>query len=58
MDDPGAGHRLDHGRHWLLMDLLDPAGERLQRADIRRNDELVQVLSLSGEQADVELLST
>jgi hypothetical protein len=30
VDDPGAGHRLDHGADRLAVDPLDPAGERPQ----------------------------
>jgi hypothetical protein len=40
------------------MDLLDPPREGSQRVDVGRDGELVQVLSLIGEQSDVELLST
>ena len=58
VDDPGAGHRLDHRADRLGVDLFDPSGERLQRVDVRRDGELVQVLSLIGEQADIELATT
>ena len=37
---------------------LDPAGERPQRVGVGRDGELVEMLSLIGEQADVEPLST
>ena len=58
VDDPSAGHRLDHRADGLAVDLLDSAGERSQRAGVGRDDELVEVLSLIGEQADVDLSST
>ena len=58
VDDPGAGHRLDHRADRLAVDLLDSASERSQRVDVGRDGELVEVLSLIGEQADVELAST
>ena len=57
VDDPGAGHRLDHRADRLAVDLLDPAGEGPQRVDIGRDSELVEVLSLIAEQADIEALS-
>jgi hypothetical protein len=40
------------------VDLLDSPGEGLQRADVRRDDELVEVLALIAEQADVDFTST
>ena len=40
------------------MDLGDPPGEGPQALDVGRDDELVEVLTLIGEQADVNLLST
>jgi hypothetical protein len=40
------------------MDLPDPPRERSQRVDIGRDGELVEVRSIIGAQADVELLST
>jgi hypothetical protein len=58
MDDPRAGHRLDHRADWLAVDFLDAASERSKRVDVRRNGELVQMLSLIREQANVELLAT
>jgi hypothetical protein len=57
VDDPRPGHRLDHGRDRLCVQLVDPAREPAQRVDIARHGELVQMLSLIGEQADVELPS-
>ena len=57
MDDPGAGHRLDHRADGLAVDLLDPAGEALQRVDVWGDGELVEVLSVIAQQADVEALS-
>jgi len=54
VDEPGAGHRLDHGADRLSVDLVDPLGERSQALDVRRDDELVEVLALLSEQADVE----
>jgi hypothetical protein len=40
------------------MDLLDPPSEGSQRVDVGWDGELVEVRSVIGEQADVELLST
>jgi hypothetical protein len=53
VDESGAGHRLDHCADRLAVDLLYPAGECLQRVDVGRDGELVEVLSLIGEQANV-----
>jgi hypothetical protein len=58
VDEPGAGHRLDHGADRLAMDLVDPAGQPSERIDVRRDRELVEVLSPIREEADVELSST
>jgi len=57
MDDPRASHRLDYRAHRLAVDLPDSARKRSQRVDVRWYGELVQMLSLIGEQANVELLS-
>jgi hypothetical protein len=40
------------------MDFLDATREPSQRVDVGRYGELVQMLSLIGEQANVKLLST
>jgi hypothetical protein len=40
------------------VDLVDPAGQRSQALDVRRDGELVEVLALLGEQADVKLSPT
>lgn len=58
MDQAGAGHRLDDGADGLCVDLVDSSRERSQRVGIRWDDELVEMLSVIGEQADVELAST
>jgi hypothetical protein len=58
VDDPGAGHRLDDGADRLAVDLVDAAGEPSQRVDVGWNAELVKVLSVLGEQADINFLST
>ena len=58
VDDPRAGHRLDHGADRLPMDFHDSASEPSQRVDVGRHGELVQMFSLVGEHANVELLST
>ena len=58
MDDPSAGHRLDHRAERLAVDFLDAASEPSERVDVGRDGELVQMLSLVGEQANVKLLST
>ena len=58
VDEAGPGHRLDHGRDGLSVGLLDSAGERSQGSSVRRRDELVDVIALIGDQADVELLAT
>jgi hypothetical protein len=39
------------------VDLIDPTRERPQAIDVGRDGELVEMLSVIGEQADVELLS-
>ena len=57
VDEPGAGHRLDHRADRLAVDLLDPAGERSSTRRRRAAGQLVQVLSRLGEQTDVDLLS-
>src|SRR6516164_5144644 len=58
VDDPRASHRLDHGADRLAVDLLDAASEPSKRVDVGRYGELVQMLSLIGEQTHVELLAT
>jgi hypothetical protein len=58
VNEPRTGHRLDHGRDGLCLDLIDSAGQPPQRVDVRRDGELVEVLSLPGKQADIELLAT
>ena len=58
VDDPRAGHRLDHRAHRLAVHLLDAASEPSKRVDVGRYGKLIQVLSLIGEQANVKLLST
>jgi hypothetical protein len=58
VDEPSTGHRLNHGADRLVVDLIDPASEPPQRIDVERDGELVDVLALIGEQANVELLST
>jgi hypothetical protein len=40
------------------MDLGDPPGESPQRVGIGRDGQLVQVLSVIGDEADIELFST
>jgi hypothetical protein len=56
VDEPGSGHRLDHGANRFGVDLLDPRGEGLQRVDVGRDGELVEVLARIREQADVNFL--
>ena len=46
VDEPSAGHRLDHGADGLCVDVVDPAGEGPQRAGVGRDGELVEVLAL------------
>ena len=58
MDEPRAGHRLDHGADRLRVDLVDPLRKPAKRVDIGRDGELVEMLTVVGEQADVELSST
>ena len=58
MNEPGAGHRLDHGADRLCVNLVDPPRERSQALDVRWGGELVEVLALLGEQADVDLSPT
>jgi hypothetical protein len=57
VDEPGAGHRLDHRADRLAVGLLDSAGEAPQCVGVRRRGQLIEVLSGLGEQTDVELLS-
>ena len=57
MDEAGAGHRLDDGADRLAVELGDAMGERSQRIDIGRDGELVQRLSITREQTDVNLPS-
>jgi hypothetical protein len=40
------------------VDLVDPARQSPQRVDVGRDGELVEMLALLGEQADIELLAT
>ena len=58
VDDPRAGHRLDHRADRLTVHFLDAASEPSKRVDVGRYGELVQMLALIGEQANVKLLST
>jgi hypothetical protein len=58
VDEPGAGHRLDHGADGLAEHLLDPVSEPPQRVDVGRDGELVEMLTPIGKQADVELSAT
>ena len=58
MDDAGAGHRLDHGADGLVVNLIDPMCEGPWRGDVGWDGELVEVLALAGEQADVNFPST
>ena len=46
MNEPGAGHRLDHGADRLCVNLVDPPRERSQALDVRWGGELVEVLAL------------
>lgn len=57
VDDPRPGHRLDHRADRLAVDLVDPAGERPQRVDVGGDGELIEMLSVIAEQADVEALA-
>jgi hypothetical protein len=58
VDEAGAGHRLDDAADGLAVDLLDAPREGLQRVDVGCDGELVEVLSVIGEQADVDFAST
>jgi hypothetical protein len=58
VDDAGASHRLDHGQDGLAVGFLDSPCERPQGVDVGRDRELVDVLTLLREQADVELAPT
>jgi hypothetical protein len=57
VDEAGAAHRLDHRADGLAMGLLDPPREGSQCVRVGRRGQLIQVLSLVGEQADVDLVS-
>jgi hypothetical protein len=52
------GHRLDHGADGLSVNLVDPPGQRSQGVDVGWRDELIEMLTLLGEQADVDLSPT
>ncbi len=41
VDDPGAGHRLDHRADGLVVDLLDPPRQGPQRVGVGWDDELI-----------------
>jgi hypothetical protein len=58
VDEPGAAHRLDDGADRFAVHLVDPSRKPAQRFDVRRDGELIEVLALLGEQADVELSPT
>jgi hypothetical protein len=58
VEEPGAGHRLDHRADGLAMDLLDPPRQGPQAVDVGRDGELVEMLPLIAQQADVKLPST
>jgi hypothetical protein len=58
VDEPGAGHRLNHSADRFAVDLVDPARQRPQRVDVGRGDELIELLTLFRAQADVELSPT
>ena len=49
VDDPRAGHRLDHRADRLAVDLLDSAGEDPQGVDVGRDGELIQMLAVIAE---------
>jgi hypothetical protein len=55
VDEPRAGHRLDHRPHRLPVDLVDAPGQSPQRIGVRRRGELVQVLAVLVEKTDVDL---
>ncbi|MGH2716629.1 MAG: hypothetical protein ACRDM7_22635 [Thermoleophilaceae bacterium] len=57
VDQPGAGHRLDHRADRLTVDLVDPTGQPPQRVAVRWRGQLVQLLSRLGEQTHVDLPS-
>jgi hypothetical protein len=57
VDQPGAGHRLDHRADRLMVDLVDPTGEPPQRVGVGWRGQLVQLLSGLGEQTHLDLLS-
>jgi hypothetical protein len=54
VDEPGAGHRLDDRSDVLAVNPVDSPRKGSERVDVRRDGELVDVLPLLGEQADVE----
>jgi hypothetical protein len=57
VDKASAGHRLDHRADRLAIALLDPHRKAPQRTTVRRRGELVQLLSLLAEQANIDLPS-
>jgi hypothetical protein len=58
VDQASAGHRLDDGADVLAVDLIDSPCERSQRVDVGWDGELVEMLSLTGEQTNIQLLAT
>jgi hypothetical protein len=58
VDEPGAGHRLDDSADGLSVNLVDSPRQGSERVDVRRDGELVEVLSIAGEHADVDLSPT
>src|ERR1700722_19019258 len=58
MDNPCAGHRLDHRTDRLTVDFVDTKNGPSRLVDIGRHGKLIQMLSLIGEERNIKLLAT
>ncbi len=56
MHEASTAHRFDHRANGLAIGLPDPPRQAPQRVAVRRRDQLIQMLSLLGEQAHIDLL--
>jgi hypothetical protein len=57
VDKAGARHRLDHRANGLAVNFGDSPGEGPQSFGVRWRGELIEVVSLVAQKADVDLLS-
>ncbi|MGB0094185.1 MAG: hypothetical protein WBP81_16850 [Solirubrobacteraceae bacterium] len=54
---PRAVHRLDHSAHQLVID-SDPTGQPVQAVMVRRRREVINQLTLIGDQTDIDPSAT